>query len=248
MGTSPLTTTGPRLSGDGGQLQGAGQQHLGVQANRLYWLGRYVERVERTLGLSSAIYDRLLDDSSGFDVHELCGRLAIPDAYAGPDDFIGRYMFDPADPNSVISNLGRAFDNAIVMRDLLKSDTLAYIQLALNTMQAGARSPSPMLEVQETLDYLYAFWGALDDYMDDVRSRYTVRAGGSVERVDLALRLRFTDEKMLGEVARLESRIERAQVPFDAEALGRVVARARDCTWVGHVPEMLADVNGCVLV
>lgn len=219
-----------------------------AQANHLYWLGRYVERVQRTLILSSDIYDTLLDDESVFNLHDFCVRLAIPDIYDDADDFIGRYMFDENDQNSVISNLNRAFDNAIVMRDLLKSDTLAYIQLALNTMKAGKRSLSPMLEVQETLDYLYAFWGALDDNMNDLKSRYTVRTGGSVERVDLALRLRFTDEKMFGEVARLESRIERSGVVHDAEALKRIVNRAQDCTWIEHVDEMLNDVNACVKV
>lgn len=214
------------------------------QINHLYWLGRYMERVKTTLRLSGEIYDTLLDGV--VDVHRLCDLLTIPDIYDDADDFIGRYMFDQDDPNSVISNLNRAFDNAIVMRDLLQSGLLAYVQLAVDSMLAASKSQSPMLEEQEALDYLYAFWGALDDYMPDVHARYTVRLGASVEQLDLALRLRRPDEEVHAELRRLHHRLERSGIGYDAAALAQVDALADGDARKGHVDELLDLVNGLV--
>lgn len=197
-----------------------------AQMGHLYWLGRYLERVKMTLDVSNDISDLLIDDESGFDVHELCERLAIPDSYRDADEFMERYLFDEDDPNSIISNLNRAFDNGVVLRDCIKSPTLSYIQLALDTLQTGETSTSPMLEVQQTLDYLYAFWGALGDYVPDVRMRYAVRVGGSVERVDLALRLGLPDDRVQQEVARLADRVYRSQMDYDPEAFQRLLEGA----------------------
>lgn len=214
------------------------------QINHLFWLGRYMERVKTTLRVSGDVYDTLLDGA--VDVHRICALLTIPDIYDDADDFIGRYMFDADDPNSVISNLNRAFDNAIVMRDLLQSGLLAYVQLAVDAMLAASRSQSPMLEEQEAIDYLYAFWGALDDYMPDVHARYTVRLGASVEQLDLALRLREPDEVIAAELERLRHRLDRAGVSYDAAALARIGALVADGGAAGQTDELLDLVNGLV--
>lgn len=214
------------------------------QINHLFWLGRYMERVKTTLRVSGTVYDTLLDGTA--DVHRLCALLSIPDIYDGADDFIGRYMFDADDPNSVISNLNRAFDNAIVMRDLLQSGLLAYVQLAVDAMLAASRSQSPMLEEQEAIDYLYAFWGALDDYMPDVHARYTVRLGASVEQLDLALRLREPNEVAMAELERLRHRLSRSGVSYDAAALARIEALLADGEGQGRIDELLELVNALV--
>lgn len=212
----------------------------------LYWLGRYLERVKMTLDVYVDLYDRMLDNDADLSVEELCNRLSILDAYSDLDDFANRYLFDEDDTNSIISNLGRAFDNAIVLRDCIKSPTLAYVQLAYNTLQKGENSQSPMLEVQETLDYLYAFWGALGDYVTDVRMRNTVRTGASVERVDLALRLRLGPERVEQEIGRMVDRLYRSQLDFDSEAFRRIVDGVEDGSWKAHVSDLLSDVENFI--
>ena len=218
------------------------------QTDHLYWLGRYLERVKMTLELTSELYDQLIDSESEFDVDTLCERLAIPNIYSDVHDFATRYMFDKDDPNSVPANLERAFDNAVVMRDVLTTDTLSYIQLAINAMARAKVSVSPMLEVQETTDYIYAFWGAVEDNVTDVQTRYIMRTGRSVERIDLLLRLRVADDKLKAEAARLANRLYRSRMNYDAEIFQRFVECFERGNWEPFARQLLDDVNCLVQI
>ena len=60
------------------------------QTDRLYWLGRYSERVYTTLRLYSGSYDRLIDMES-YDYAEFCRRLDIPDVYGSKEAFKEKY-------------------------------------------------------------------------------------------------------------------------------------------------------------
>lgn len=63
------------------------------QADRLYWLGRYVERVFSTLRLFNRSLDRMIDQN-GDDYVDFCRRLSIPsEVYADSEDFQTRYLF-----------------------------------------------------------------------------------------------------------------------------------------------------------
>ena len=46
-----------------------------------------------------------------------CEKLSIPVIYQDMDDFIDKYLFSAEDPNSVYSNMMRALDNGVVLRD-----------------------------------------------------------------------------------------------------------------------------------
>lgn len=86
-----------------------------MNTDRLFWLGRYSERVYTTLRLFSLSFDTLIEQSAD-DHRVFCESLEIPDIYRDKDDFIDRYAFGLDDPNSIISNLYRAYDNAILYR------------------------------------------------------------------------------------------------------------------------------------
>ena len=218
-----------------------------AQTDHLFWLGRYLERVLVTLDLSSEVYDLMLDGAKDYDIKSLCQRLSIPAIYENSDDFINRYMYDAADPNSVVSNLNRAFDNAVVMRDVLTSHTLCYIELAMDKLKQASRSVSPMLEVQETVDYLYAFWGAVEDYVTDVNTRYIMRTGRSIERLDLYLRLGLHTDRVHDETIRLVNRIYRSGVNYNNEVFQRLVERSESDPEVVDPQQMLADINNLVI-
>ena len=98
------------------------------QTNRLYWLGRYTERTYTTLRLYMKSYDSMLDDLPG-GYQEYCRRLEIPNIYGSKENFIRSYAYDKVNMNSIVSNLIRAYDNAIVLREEIGSEALAYIQL-----------------------------------------------------------------------------------------------------------------------
>ena len=98
--------------------------------DRLYWLGRYSERVYTTLKLYGQRFDSMLEEGEeGYD--EFCRSLDIPNVYTSAENFRQQYPFGKEDPNSIYSNLIRAYDNAIELREEIGSETLAYIQLAV---------------------------------------------------------------------------------------------------------------------
>lgn len=212
-----------------------------AQTEELYWLGRYLERVKMTLNVFSGLYGKILDDVK-LDVDGLCRQLAIPNVYGDIDTFSKRYLFDEEDPNSIISNMGRAFDNAIVLRDIIHTPTLAYVQLAYDTMESGSASASPMLEVQQAVDYLYAFWGALGDFVEDPCMRNTVRLGASVERVDLSIRLGLGEARISQEIARLADRLYRSQLAYNGPAFQKLLETAER----GHISEHAEEALSCV--
>lgn len=189
------------------------------QADRLYWLGRYVERVFSTLRLFNRSLDRMIDQN-GDDYVDFCRRLSIPsEIYAGPEDFETRYLFDPANPDSIYANLSRAYDNAIVLRNFITTETMAYIQLALDQLQHGARADSAFLETQRVADWLLAFWGSVDDRVADVERRDLMKVGKYSERLDLLIRLDFPEYAVEALLPRLLSHTKRVEALLEKPVL-----------------------------
>ena len=85
--------------------------------DHLFWLGRYIERVNTTLKAYFDVFDKMIDMDENY-YKKICSEIGIPNIYTSKTDFISRYAYDPTDPNSIISNLKRAYDNAIVMSRL----------------------------------------------------------------------------------------------------------------------------------
>ena len=113
------------------------------KGENLFWLGRYVERVYRTLNYLEGLYDVLIDtDETAYK--EFCAALNIPDVYEDASDFMTSYFFDELNPDSVYSNLSRAYDDGILLRNTISTRSLAYIQLALDAME-DAKAEGPEL-------------------------------------------------------------------------------------------------------
>lgn len=155
--------------------------------DNLFWLGRYVERVFTTLKMFTKCYDVLIDVDENAYV-DFLQKLGLPNTYRYKSDFIANFLFDEGNPNSVLSTLLCAYDNAVVMRNELSSETMSYIQLAVNAMQRGKESGAPMLKLQEVFDCIFAFWGSADDYVESETTRNILKFGRSVERLDLYTR------------------------------------------------------------
>ncbi len=184
------------------------------QTDQLYWLGRYTERVYTTIRLFSKSYDQLID-GIGTTYQDFCSMLEIPNIYQDKADFIKRYGFDKTNTNSIYSNLLRAYDNAILLREEIGSDTLSYIQLAVYEMEQASRSNSPLIELQRVLDNLLAFWGIADDWIDSEMVRNIIKAGKRLERLDLYARLKLGRERIERELCRLRPRLERSAICYN---------------------------------
>lgn len=182
--------------------------------DRLYWLGRYAERVYTTTRLYFITYDSMIDNL-GKDYKDYCESLEIPNIYKDEEDFINRYSFDEEDPNSIMSNLNRAYGNAIMLREEIGSECLAYIQLAMYEMAKAKKSDAPLLFFQRVQDNIMAFCGICDDLIADENVRNILKVGKRVERIDLYARTHETRVNLLREVRRLDARIKRTNLKYN---------------------------------
>ncbi len=191
------------------------------QADWLYWLGRYTERVYSTLRIYFQSYDRMIDTKEDMYI-EFCDQVDIPNIYTSREDFLKRYPFDSENPDSIISNLNRAYDNAIILRENIGSEALSYIQLAIYAMHRAAKSHAPLLEMQKVLDDILAFWGIIDDQIDSEETRNIIKAGKRIERIDLYARLGVAAGELRREVHRMVPRVLKSGLAYDENFLNTV--------------------------
>lgn len=184
------------------------------QANRLFWLGRYTERVYTTLRMYFDRYDKMIDESSD-SYKEFCNMVDIPDIYDSKEDFMKRYPFDDNNPDSIKSNLNRAYDNAIVLREMVGSEALSYIQLTIYSMNRAAQSHAPLIELQRVIDNILSFWAMADDSIDSEHVRNIIKSGKRIERIDLYARLGVPKNELYRAVCRMIPKLERSGLDYD---------------------------------
>ena len=197
------------------------------QVDHLYWLGRYTERVYTTLKIYSESFDRMIDESED-SYQKYCDSLDIPNIYESKEDFLKRYPFDISVPDSIISNLYRAYDNAIVLRETIGSEALSYIQLSIYAMNNASVSDAPLIDLQQIMDDLLSFWGLVDDQIDSDQIRNIIKAGKRIERIDLYARLEVEKPRLVREVRRMIPRVLRSGMKYDDMSLSRVSTLIND--------------------
>ena len=167
-------------------------------------------------------YD-LLIDADETDYIDFLRKLGIPNTYAYKQDFITNFLFDENNPNSVLSTMLSAYDNAVVMRNEISSETMSYIQLAVNAMHRGKESTAPMLKLQEVFDCIFAFWGSADDYVESETTRNILKFGRSVERIDLYTRFSQPTPLIRKEFSILLNRLYKVGVECNIGAIDRLM-------------------------
>ena len=192
-----------------------------INTNRLFWLGRYTERVYTTIRLFCESFDQLIEGSADA-IPRFCESLDIPDIYTSADDFTAQYLFDAQNPDSVLSNLIRAFDNAMTLREEIGSECTSYIQLAVYDMNSLMDTPGLIIGLQKILDHILAFWGLTDDIIPDENVRNIIKVGKRVERLDLYARLKLPQKDILREVRRLAVRISRTNLQYAQEDIDKL--------------------------
>ncbi len=192
------------------------------QTNRLYWLGSYAERVYTLVRCYFKSYDTMIAESYD-SYHQFCQMIDIPDVYKDKEDFMRSYPFDENNPDSIIRNLLRAYDNAIVLRESIGSESLSYIQLALYEMNKAKLSDAPLIELQQVIDDILAFWGMIDDRLDDDHIRNIIKSGKRIERFDLYARLGLGRDVLLREAGRMIPRIQKSGMDVAQEKLDEIL-------------------------
>ncbi|MDO5388776.1 MAG: alpha-E domain-containing protein [Clostridia bacterium] len=174
------------------------------KANCLYWLGRYAERAYKLSHIISEFYDRMVDYDEGA-YKEFCSRLGITLDVSDKEGFLRTIISDRSCPSSIISALSAAYDNSIILREQIDTETVAYIQLAYNDVSRLFNDEScRIFDLQKVVDGLMGFWGAVDDYIIDDYVRDAIKAGKYVERIDLFCRFDRSTYKIDGCMRRLK--------------------------------------------
>lgn len=199
------------------------------KANSLYWLGRYTERVYLELHLLRLCFDKMIDGDPQ-EYGKYLSAIGGVSRYHDQASVINGLVHDLSNPASVISSVERCNDNAVLLRDEIKSPTLGYIQMPLELLRQNARNGiEPNVDELQTLtDWMLAFWGSIEERVYDDRVRTILKIGKLIEHIDMNVRF---DYKFY--------RIEEA-----FKALGHCKAeepRAFDDEVVDQLREMLAE-------
>lgn len=167
-----------------------------IKANRLFWMGRYAERVYLALHLLRKHYDLMIDENE--EAYKIfCTKMGIEDKYTSPEHFMECYLYDFDNHDSIINMLEKANDNAILLREEIKSETLSYIQLAINYIRNGKECQKRLGGLQYITDCMLAFWGSIDERISQTNIRKIIFFGKFVESSDIHLRFDYPLERIV---------------------------------------------------
>lgn len=195
------------------------------KAQKLYWLGRYIERAMTSMQEFFVLHDDMLDkDITKYTV--FCEKLGIPNIYSDSADFHHKYVYSLEDPFSIRNSIERAYDNAIVLRSEIGSDTLTHLEVALNIISKhNDNGPRSNYFAEEAIvDNLLAFWGCADDVIVSEESRSIMKAGKYIERLDLFMRFERSISEIQIELQKLKVRMSRLKMSYDTEAFEKLVS------------------------
>lgn len=176
-------------------------------SDRLFWLGRYTERSFTTLKSIQTHFDKALD-ADPYWYQQYLTAFGLIDVYGSRDAFLMDFLFNEQNVNSVLYSLYRAYDNGIVLREDISTETLSYLQLAMDTLEKANQAKDGLLyELLALQDILYSFRGSLENHIYDTEKKALIDCGQSIERLDLYFRLHYTDEEIRQEFDRLCDRL-----------------------------------------
>lgn len=178
-----------------------------IKANRLFWMGRYAERVYLALHLLRRHYDLMIDED-GDAYKTFCSKMGIEDKYSSPEHFIESYLYDEDNADSVIRMLESVNDNAILLREEIKSETLSYIQMAINYMKNSKEQSRRLGNLQYITDCILAFWGSADERICTANVRKTIFFGKFAECSDILIRFEYPLERIINLLERIKGCID----------------------------------------
>jgi uncharacterized alpha-E superfamily protein len=175
-------------------------------STNLFWLGRYAERIYTTLSTFFSYYDKMLDQDKKC-YKTFLKKLEIKDKYGDSESFIRGFLFsegvEQSDSFSVDSALERVLDNAMVLRHVIGSESLAYIHLATDAFRYSSHASNLRLALMPVLDYLLAFWGSIDDRLSHTEEGDIMKCGKLIERLDLYFRFSYSYKRISAEYDKL---------------------------------------------
>ena len=210
---------------------------------RLFWAGRYTERAFTMLLAYFEVSDQMKAGNPGA-YRVFCEKAGIQDIYGSPEEFLRRFALDPDDRVSVYGNLRRAHRCALQAGSEMGNYAAAYLQMALDCLDAASRGETGA-DLQQVIDYLYAFWGCVDDRVDKETGRNLMKCGKYMERLGLYLRMDAPEQALEKEYSRFLNRLGRCGLPYDRERAAVLeTAASQEQGWQRHRQEAWEALSG----
>jgi uncharacterized alpha-E superfamily protein len=177
------------------------QQTLSKTAERIYWLGRYLERAESTARLINVNGNLLIDlprrtPLAWRSLIDIMGNPAhFNELYGAPDERnVVRYLTaDQRNPGSLLSSLSMARENARTIREIMPSDAFEYtndLYLYAKDQVTGSLSRSRTTEVMDgVMRRVQHISGFLSGTMMHGDTWSFLRIGEFLERADMTTRI-----------------------------------------------------------
>ena len=162
-------------------------------------------------------------------------------------------MYDANNPASLLSELVAANDNAIVLREEIKSETLSYVQLSLCLIQKAANSQETNItNLQSITDYLLAFWGSIDERVFDERIRGLLKMGRLVENIDMHIRFDYPFNRIKEAYEELKKQLENEESMYDPSLIEQLDACLNEEAYadrdINYKGKLLRFINHLMLV
>jgi uncharacterized alpha-E superfamily protein len=170
-------------------------------ANSIYWLNRYIERAENVARFLDVNLNLLLDMPSGIEqqwkplVATTGDRDFFKEHYgdATPENVVQFLVFDRKYPNSILSCLHSARENARSVREIISSEMWEGVN-AFHMIVAQAKREDLSLSalnalLREVKDSSHLFKGVMEATMSHNEAWNFGRVGRYLERADKASRI-----------------------------------------------------------
>lgn len=170
-------------------------------AQRLYWFGRYMERVENTARIINVNSNLLFDLPSGTRI----GWKSLVDITGSNENFLENHsnydersvmhhlMADPTNPSSIISCLQSARENVRTTREILPSEVWECLNNLYLSVKEGINDgmgrKNRFAILQEVIASSQQLTGVLSSTLSNNHGYDFIRVARNLERADMSTRI-----------------------------------------------------------
>jgi uncharacterized alpha-E superfamily protein len=170
-------------------------------ADSVYWMSRYVERAENVARFVDVNFQLMLDAPTGQDQQwePLVATTGDLEAFAehcgkATEESVTRFLtFDSENPNSILSCLRAARENARSVREIISSEMWLQLNRFYLMVKSGAESLDGLENPQEFYEAVkqaaHLFTGLTDSTMTQGEAWHFSRLGRMLERADKTSRI-----------------------------------------------------------
>ncbi|MFR9651170.1 MAG: alpha-E domain-containing protein [Rikenellaceae bacterium] len=224
------------------------------KANRLFWLGRYAQRVYISLHLLRRYYDKVIDgDIANLKEYYDCLGVDSDGQDEASVEFQLSQLYDIKNGCSIATSLNEAMSNGIVLRRDITSESLSYVEMSRTLLnECSSVQESNITHLQPVTDYMLAFFGSIEERVFDDSIRNFLRLGRLIESIDLRTRFNYPYPRIEELYIRLKEILQRTGAIVNSEAIGRLELLISESAYQSESIEyraaMLSNLNKVVSI